>query len=289
MALFDAIKISELPPTELVFKDDLMVVDRLQAGKTYVTNAVRLGKLGDYLTTLDLNFTGNVTFNNTIQPLPGNNLDAIFDNVNIRQSITLDEGVEVNGLYLDNLEDVTIDSPVVGDIIMYTNDPLTRESGFINVPGITEAPKDGKIYARSNGSWVDITDCLRCPTQSIGNVIILRVDGQSLDTGSTHTYRASTPIADSSLTDLIYRWTANSNQVIFTSPTSQSTNVVFVEPGMYILTCEVSSGLAIDSPQYGRITTNLEIPETYRVLVDPTGEYIVTELGAPLQFEPSDY
>lgn len=286
MALFDAIKISELPPSELVFKDDLMVVDRLQAGKTYITNAVRIGRIVDYSTTLDLNFTGNITFNNTIQPLPGNNLDAVFDNVNIRQSITLDEGIEVNGLYLDNLEDVTIDSPVVGDIIMYTNDPLTRESGFVNVPGITEAPKDGKIYARSNGEWVDITDCLSCPTQSIGKVIIIRVDGLSLDTGTTHTYRATTPVADSSLNDLTYRWSANSNQVTFTSPTSQSTNVVFAEPGMYILTCEVSSGTAIDSPQYGIINTNLEIPETYRVLTDPDGEYIVTELSIPLRFEP---
>ena len=78
MALFDAVKISELPPSELVLKDDLMVVDRLQAGRTYITNAVRLGKIIDYITTLDLNFTGNLTFNNTIQPLPGNTLDAIL-------------------------------------------------------------------------------------------------------------------------------------------------------------------------------------------------------------------
>ena len=286
MALFDAVKISELPPSELVFKDDLMVVDRLQAGRTYVTNAVRIGKLVDYITTLDLNFTGNVTFNNTIQPLPGNSLDAIFDNVTIRQSITLEDGVEVNGLYLDDLEDVTVENPVVGDIIMYTNDPVTRDSRFVNVPGVTEAPKDGKIYARSNGAWVDITDCLKCPTTAIGDVIIIKVDDLPLGIGSVHTFRATTPIVDTSLDDLTFSWTANSDQVTYTNPTDQATNVTFAQPGMYILTCEVSSDTATDSPQYGRKTINIEIPETYRIQ-NEIGEYIITELDEYLQFEPN--
>ena len=287
MALFDAVKISELPPSELVFKDDLMVVDRLQAGRTYVTNAVRLGRVVDYITTLDLNFTGNITFNNTIQPLPGNNLDAIFDNVTIRQSITLEDGVEVNGLYLDDLEDVTVENPVVGDIIMYTNDPVTRDSKFINVPGVTEAPKDGKIYARSNGEWVDITDCLRCPTNEIGPVVIIKIDDDTPDVGTVNTFRATTPTLDTSITDLTYVWTANSNLVTYTNPTEQSTNVTFAEPGFYILTCEVSSATATDSPQYGRKTINIEIPETCRMATDPDGDYIVTELGNHLQFEPN--
>ena len=286
MALFDAVKISELPPSELVFKDDLMVVDRLQAGRTYVTNAVRIGKLVDYITTLDLNFTGNVTFNNTIQPLPGNSLDAIFDNVTIRQSITLEDGVEVNGLYLDNLEDVTVEDPVVGDIIMYTNDPVTRESKFVNVPGITEAPKDDRIYARSNGEWIDITDCLRCPTTEIGQVVIIQVDNVPPAVETVHTFRATTPVLDASITDLTYEWTANSNLVTYTNPTDQSTNVTFAEPGLYILTCQVSSDMASDSPQYGRLTINVEIPETYRVQ-NEVGEYIITELQEYLKFEPS--
>ena len=293
MALFDAVKISELPPSELVFKDDLMVVDRLQASQSYVTNAVRIGKLVDYITTLDLNFTGNITINGTIQPLPGNDLDAIFDNLTIRQSITIEEGAEINGLYLDDLEDVTIEDPVVGDIIMYVNDPVTRDSKFVNVPGITEAPKDGKIYARSNGVWIDITDCLRCPSDEIGDVVIIKVDDLPLGIGTVHTYRATAPTLDSSITDLTYSWTANSDQVTYTNASEQSTNVTFAEAGVYILTCEVSSETASDSPQFGRKTVTIQIPEppeTCRLVTDPYGaeaNYLLTESSDFIQYEPN--
>ena len=160
---------------------------------------------------------------------------------------------------------------------MYTRDPLTREEGFINVPGVPEAPKDGRIYARSNGQWVDITDCLSCPTNTIGQVIITQIDQQPPSVGTVHNYRATTPAMDTSITDLTYAWTANSDQVTYTNPSSQSTNVVFEQPGVYTLTCEVSSDVALDSPQIGRKSVNVEIEETCRVITDPDGIYIVTE------------
>ena len=177
MTNFEAIKISKLPPTELVLKDDLLVVDRLKTDGNYVTNAVRIAKVADLITTLDLNFTGNVTFINTIQPPLNEELDGIFDHLTVRQSLTINEGADVNGLFLNHLEDVTVDNPKEGDILVYSPNDMTGEYEFLNTPGIPFPPNtNGKIYAWGEGTWIDITDCLKCPTYTIGEAIILKID-----------------------------------------------------------------------------------------------------------------
>ena len=168
MADLDSIKIHLLPPSDDIDKDDLLVIDRISTSSEYITNSVRLGRVIDFITTLDLNFTGDVTFVNTIQPPPTYTLNGIFDNVTVRQSLTLLDGVEVNGISLDDLEGVNVNSPLIGQTLVYRMDPYTNEGVFVNdvvvCDGMEEAPVDGRIYARQNGAWTDITDCIRCPT-----------------------------------------------------------------------------------------------------------------------------
>ena len=291
MADFEAIKISLLPPSEVTFKDDLLVVDRLKTDGNYVTNAVRISTVSDLITSLDLNFTGNVTFINTIQPPIGGNLDGIFDHLTIRQSLNLYENADVNGLYLNHLEDVNVDLPQGNDILQYLPNPVTGELMFINTPGIPYPPNTpSKIHGWSEDGWVDITDCLQCPTYTIGTPIILRVDDKPLYEGNTHTYSVSTPAADPILKNLTYKWEADPadglSQAVFTNPTSQLTNVVFPAAGTYTLYCTVDDIDAVDGPKVAsksavvqKLVTNRILREDSIPIESENGDYINFEAG----------
>lgn len=284
MADFEAIKISLLPPTEIVDVNDLLVLDVYKNNLEYSTHAVRVGKVVDYITTLDLNFTGNLTFINTIQPPLTGTLDGIFDNLTIRESLTIGRDATVNGLYLDDLEDVRITNPLVGDGLLYKFDATIRKNVFVNTPLIPEAPKDGKIYARSDGQWVDITDCLKCPTGNIGVVYVVQVDGQVPDINLIHRFAALTPTADSTLTDVTYQWSSNSNYVSIANPTARETNITFTEYGEYNLTCMVSSITGNDSPQYGQLTVSVVLIDTSYVTTE-SREIIVSEDNYKVEYD----
>ena len=240
MADFDVVKISELTPTEDVGKDDLLVVDKLQLSTEYVTNSITIGKLVDFITSSDLNFTGDITFVNTIQAPPDYTLDGIFDRVTIRESITLLEGAEVNGLYLDDLEDVEIDSPEVGDVILYAGEGIFRNRS-IGRDYVREAPADGRTYARKNGVWTDITDCIRCPDEgkvgTIGDVSVIRLTTGDIFVNDP--VRFSATIGGDS-TDVMYSWTTSPATAIIVSDRESNYAIDFSPLVDYIV--EVISG-----------------------------------------------
>ena len=280
MTNFQSIKISELPPREVLLQNDLLVVDRLQQSGEYVTNAIRVTTLADLITTLDLNFTGNVTFINTIQPPIDGELDGIFDHLTIRQSITIEDGAEINGIFLDDLEDVVISSVKEGDILRYEPDEITGELRFTNVGGIIDAPDEtGRIYGWSEGDWVDITDCLRCPTNKIGTTTIVKLDDFPLSVGTTHTYIITTPTADPSL-NLTHVWSVDSSTVNFSNPTSKETNVIFNSAGEFTLTCTTRGPGADDTPQIATKVANIRgaINNVFITREDSNGDYVGAEV-----------
>ena len=269
-----------LPPTEVVQTVDLLVVDKLKTDGNYVTNAVRIGKVSDLITTLDLNFTGNVTFINTIQPPVGEELDGIFDHITIRQSLNLYPDADVNGLFLDHLEDVTITNPKEGDILLYTPNSTTGEYQFVNTPGIPYPPNNtDRIYGWSEGSWVDITDCIKCPTYTIGDLSILKIDDLPLEVDRTHTYSVVHPTADPILKDLTYTWSANSDQVVISNKTSKITNITYRSEGTYNLTCVVDSPTSVDGPKVATREVLVKDIETFRILTEPDEYPVETEDG----------
>ena len=235
MADFDAIKISELTPTEVVSKEDLLVIDRLQPDSEYITYTVTIGNIVDFITTLDLNFTGDVTFIGTIQPPPTLQLDAIFDNVYIRQSITFEDGVEVNGLYLNDLDDVVIDQPEVGETLVYQIDPITKEGLFKNSnlfgDFVTDAPSDGQVYARKNGEWKDITDCIRCPVEdatTIGDVTIVKDTPGRIIVGDPVDFTAT---VNGDEDTLVFKWSTSPNTSVIVQTFSQR---VVIDVGSFV-------------------------------------------------------
>jgi hypothetical protein len=213
VADFDVVKISLLPPTENVGKDDLLVIDKLQPSNQYTTNSITIGLLVDFITRSDLNFTGDVTFIGTIQAPPDYTLDGIFDRITIRESITLEEGAEVSGLYLNDLDDVVIDLPEVGDAIVYVGEGIFRNQS-IDGDYVKEAPNNGRTYARKNNEWTDITDCIRCPgenTDTIGDVSIIKLTTGDVFVGDPVRFSAT---IGGDATDVSYSWSVSPETAI---------------------------------------------------------------------------
>lgn len=224
MADYEAIKISSLTPTETLIKDDFLVVDKLQPGTDYITSKATVGTVANFLASSDLNFTGNVTFSNTIQPPPSLTLDAVFDNLVIRESLTISDGATVSGLFLDYLEDVKIVSPQEGESLVYRIDPsgigyFRNEVVLSDV--VEEAPDDGRIYARQSEAWKDITDCIKCPDEvidQIGNVLISIADGTDPNNIINDVPIAFSATIDGNVEDVTFSWSTVPNSVIIVTP-----------------------------------------------------------------------
>ena len=213
MADFDAVKISFLPPTNVVSKDDLLVIDKLQTDTKYLTSKGTVGILANFFAASDLNFTGEVTFVGTIQAPPSLSLNAVFDDVTINNSLILGDGVQINGLSLDDLEDVEINNPKVGETLVYSGGLFRNDQ--ISSDLLRDANADGRVYARKNKEWYDITDCIQCPGVGGPGIGSVEITPQSstidLSVNDTVNFVGSvTGLA----TDLRFAWKVVPNSVV---------------------------------------------------------------------------
>ena len=115
MADIIPIKISELDtirPQDINRNDEFMVNE----GETF---KISLGASIDFNLDKDLDFTGNVTFKNTIQPPPGEELNGVFDTLTIRKESKLRSTTDIEGLYVNkHFEDVNA-TPQEGDMLRW--------------------------------------------------------------------------------------------------------------------------------------------------------------------------
>jgi len=64
--LGDGIKVSELLLANSIANQDLLIVDKLQSNNEYITSSIEFGTIISSITNLDLEFTGDITFNGDV-------------------------------------------------------------------------------------------------------------------------------------------------------------------------------------------------------------------------------
>ena len=109
----DAIKISALPGITIATMgpEDQLVINDVQPGVDEITSRIAVGSFVNWITGQDLNFTGDVTFLGIKpNPLNPNDFNIEADNITINKSIEFGPTVVVSGLFIDDLEDVEIDT-----------------------------------------------------------------------------------------------------------------------------------------------------------------------------------
>lgn len=190
---FSTVKVSELPPVNLGTidgKDHFIINDNEGATKT--TNIIEIGDFIGYIEATDLTFTGDITFVNTvffggdILPIPGGELNITTDSITIRQELNVESTAVVNGLDLNDLEDVEYEENdiVEGHILVWdeVNEVFITAPQIDNSPVYFEVPPDprpgdlwwrkdnGKLYVwytspngssnwvQASGSFVDLKD-----------------------------------------------------------------------------------------------------------------------------------
>ena len=120
----EAIKISALPGITIATMgpEDQLVINDVQPGTQEITSRIAVGSFVNWITGQDLNFTGDISFLG-IKPNPNNpnDFDIEVDNITINKSITLGPNAEIDGLYVDDLEDVEIDTGLLkeGQVLMW--------------------------------------------------------------------------------------------------------------------------------------------------------------------------
>lgn len=142
---FNTVKVSDLPPVNLGTidgKDHFIINDN--EGVTKTTNIIEIGDFIGFIEASDLTFTGDITFINDvffggdILPIPGGELNITADRITIRQELNVESTAVVNGLDLNDLEDVEYDENAIleGDILIWDDVNKT----FVNGRQIDKAP-----------------------------------------------------------------------------------------------------------------------------------------------------
>jgi len=114
----DAVKISELPDTSSFGAEDLFVVNDI-TGTDEVTSKVSVGTLVNWIQEQDLNFTGALEISEVVPGIDG--LDITVNSIYIEDNITIDPLAVVEGIELDDLDDVDIDKQLLthGQTLMW--------------------------------------------------------------------------------------------------------------------------------------------------------------------------
>jgi len=199
----DAVKISELPNVTVgsFGVQDHFIVNDVSNDTVGVTRKISVGSFVNWISTQDLSFD-NIELN-SITPGPGG-LNITVDGIFIKDELTLDVGVDVTGIDIADLDDISIDEGLLnhGHVLMWDsqgggswvhdyvdlsnagdstsikldlledtintlNDSIMRLLDSIEALQNDVAPSDGGYYAKQNGQWVDITDILMPSTNYI--------------------------------------------------------------------------------------------------------------------------
>jgi len=185
----DAVRISELPNAQYssIGPEDVLVINDITSSDE-ITSRISLGSLINWITDQELVFKKPIQIGEIV-PSP----DGFFVTVNgihIEDKISIDPFAVVEGLELDDLDDVQIDdgllahghtlmwdsaeSAWVNDFLSGVNaddtvaynfdllhdsiDALQDSIDMLMDTKVDPAPEDGGYYAMQNGQWVDISE-----------------------------------------------------------------------------------------------------------------------------------
>ena len=289
------VKISELD--EIVFSDvndqDQFVVNDVSVTdpSSIATFRISFGGVIDYISKHDLNFSGNNTYLNTIQSPAGKQLDGIFDDLTVKRNFILAPTTTVQGFNLNTDADdvsITLGGLVPGSILVWDPNALQGDGAWVNAMGadfgLEDAPVDGRVYARKDGLWKDITDCIKCPednVSTIGPVTITKVTSGDVLVNKPITFTAlNTGDAD----DVKYTWSVIPNTVIIASVDNEKITIIFDEVIDYIVRVVANDFWAVDSPQSSNY--NVTVSETIgQVLI--TAETNDVQVNVPILYSAS--
>ncbi len=269
MADINSVKISELTTIKFAELDglDQFVINDVDDDTDTTTKKLPLVGLIEYIQNQELVFEKGIIVKGEIKPPAGDSLDIYANNLFISQSLNLDNTTDVTGLYLNkHLEDVSVENPKDKEILSWDDNTNT----WINIEGefgIEEAPLDGKIYARQDGQWIDITDRLIVPQPDteIGSITIRRVTTGSILPNTNQVFEVT--ITGDVPADIKYEWFSNSDEVTITNPDKQSCTVVFTEGGVYTLGVRLTSETSDNSPVVSLVAFMVEeVDPVYYVL-----------------------
>ena len=157
----EAIKISALPGITIATMgpEDQLVINDVQPGTQEITSRIAVGSFVNWITGQDLNFTGDISFLG-IKPNPNNpndfNIEA--DNITINKSITLGPNADINGLYVDDLEDVEIDTGLLkkGQVLMWDDTDQKWFNGSVTIDNFedtVESAVDDSVKALTDSIY----------------------------------------------------------------------------------------------------------------------------------------
>lgn len=156
----EAIKISDLPGITIATMgpEDQLVINDVQPGVDEITSRIAVGSFVNWITGQDLNFTGDTSFLG-IKPNPNNpnDFDIEVDNITINKTITLGPTAEISGLYVDDLEDVEIDTGLLkgGQVLMWDNQDQKWFNGLVTKDNLEDT-----VESAVNDSIEVLTDSI---------------------------------------------------------------------------------------------------------------------------------
>ena len=188
----DAIKISELPDVSSFGSEDFFVVNDI-TGADEITSKISAGELVSWITDQELEFTKLIVVNDIVPGENGSNVTV--NTIHIEDGITIDPYAFIEGIELDDLDDVEIDKQLLqhghtlmwdANDSMWVNDFLSGDNAGDTVKSdvdllrdsidtlndsiltlmdsidakLDPAPSDGGYYAMQDGEWVNISELL---------------------------------------------------------------------------------------------------------------------------------
>ena len=145
--------------------EDQLVINDVQPGTQEITSRIAVGSFVNWITGQDLNFTGDISFLG-IKPNPNNpnDFDIEVDNISINKSITLGPNAEINGLYVDDLEDVEIDAGLLkeGQVLMWDD---TEQKWYNNL--VTIINLEDSVEGLIEDAIDELTDTISSLTDSV--------------------------------------------------------------------------------------------------------------------------
>ena len=289
MADINAIKIHDLDSidyTETHPLDEIVINDVSAANNSNIeTKKITVDGLEKYYCNKNLVINGDITLSGNVSPDLTKSLDLTANDVIITEKLTLTNTCQVTGFKLNtDVDDVEIDFLKNGDFLVWNSSASDGDGAWINYDYdftknyIEDAPVDGKIYARQNAKWVDITELLR-PDPETGEGPGFILGDPSIRKVSVGDILVNEPIVficdvEGQLPpDIQFEWISDTAE--FASPNSQATNVVFRSVDSHIITCRVTSNEANNSPRSASVL--VYATDTYNVLGNDTDN--ITDLG----------
>ena len=186
----DAIKISDLPDASSFGTEDFIIVNDI-TNSVEVTSKISVGDLVTWITEQELEFINPIQVNEIVPGDEGFNVTV--NSIQIIDSITIDPYAVIQGIELDDLDDVDIDKQLLqhGHTLMWDSNTSVWVNDFLSGANagdtvktdfdllrdsidtlndsiellmdsidakLDPAPSDGGYYAMQNGEWVDISE-----------------------------------------------------------------------------------------------------------------------------------